>query len=170
MEQVTESTLKAKKVKSPCGSSICYLMFPPSLTVQVQVFLYRLLMQTSFHSFCVYHEKQRLQMLITNIFQLFCLFISGFTCGEKSTLHLLVVISLCRDPHSNITSEAHFLASWVKWHTSKVQIKTSNPKPETQPPFDTLTFLLKHLRILKNPKPSPLVKLKFLNISALIVF
>lgn len=74
--------------------------------------------------------KQRLQMLITNIYQLFYFFISGFTCGEKSALHLLVLISLCHDLHSNITSEGRFLASWVKCQMSKVQIKTSNRKPE----------------------------------------
>jgi len=38
---------------------------------------------------------------------------------------------------------------------SKVQTKTSNPKIDIQPLFDTLMFLLKHLiskdRHLKNP-------------------
>lgn len=109
VEQVTESTqLRAKEGKSPCGSSICCLLPPPQYRCRC------------FHTGCQCNPpsiflcvpwKRRLQMLITNIYQLFYFLFSGFTCGEKSTLHLLVLISLCCDLHGGITSEARFLES-----------------------------------------------------------
>lgn len=56
---------------------------------------------------------------------------------------------------------------------SKVQMIVSIPKIDIQTLFDTLMFLLKHHisedRYLKN-RLSPLTKLEFLNINALIMF
>jgi len=110
-------------------------------------------------------------MLITNNFLFFP--IASFPSVDKSVLCLLALISLCHVFHCNSTLEAHSLGSWVKCQMSEVQMIISIPKIDIQPLFDTLMFLLKHHisedRYLKN-RLSPLTKLEFLNISALIMF